>query len=123
MLGWCGNPFDTFGSWYGHDVPSVLVEPLTQPSICRTYRFEAVSSSVWEATIDELDPGSVRQRIGRDGRVSDLIQPLGCISGELTTGTEAPIEVEATKGVEFEVLLVGGVDRTEPNLADLDETR
>lgn len=101
-----------------------LVEHLTQTPVRETYRLEvsfaeAVSAEAFATAIEELDEGSVRQRVERGERVTDQIRKLSEVGGELTNDKTAVVEMVATKGISLEALMVGGSDRSEPSLADL----
>lgn len=107
-------------AWASRD----LVEHLTQTAITETYRFEVsfadpVAESTFEAAVETLDGGSIRQRVERGDRVADLIKRLGAVDGELTDDRRGAIELESTKEIDLEAVMVGGADRSEPNLADL----
>lgn len=101
-----------------------LVEYLTQTPVHETYQLElsfadAVSSEDFTEAIDALDAASVRQTLERGDQVTEQVRKLGWVSGKHIGQTTATVELGATKGIDFEALMVGDTDRSNPNLADL----
>lgn len=104
-----------------------LVEHLSQAAVRETYRLEVafstgVSETAFTEAMDALDSASVRQRIERGERVTEQLRTMGNVSGELTAEEAATVNIESTEGVDLQALMVGGADRSDPNLADLLDT-
>ena len=101
-----------------------IVERLTQTTVRQTYRLTVKFSSPIAAddfvdAVTALDSVSVRQRIDRDDRITEQIRTPAGVRGKLQSETRAAVDVISTDGLDLEALMVGGAERSDPNLADL----